>query len=327
MKFRTELLPVPSSPTIHHDHPILSIGSCFSDHILQKLNDHKFQTIIHPFGTTYNPLSMADQLKAISQERKYDVVDLEHRGDTWVSFDHHGMFSNTSAKEVLANIETQLNGASKLLNSYRWTFLSLGTAWAWFRSNKAVNNCHQFPDSDFDFRLLSIEEMYATMQVNLTDWQVKNPDNQIIITVSPVRHLRNGMVENNRSKARLIELAHLLAESIQRCTYYPSYELLLDDLRDYRFFDSTLTHPSQQAIEYIWEHFKATFISEHTKESLKAFESFKKALNHRPRVTSGSSFDAHLSGLEKKLNMWMQRWPNADWRSEKMRLNELIKLT
>lgn len=327
MKFRTEIPVSPFGQSIKHDHPILSIGSCFSDHILRKLETLKFQTDIHPFGTTYNPLSIADQLHAIAHQRRYEVVDLEKRGDTWISFDHHGSFSNTQAKEVISLIDDQLLPTSKKVGKYKWTFLSLGTAWAWFRDNKVVNNCHKFPDYHFDFRLLSIDEMLASLKPALQMWQARNPEVQIVITVSPVRHLRSGLIENNRSKARLIELAHTLANEVAQCSYYPSYELLIDDLRDYRFFDSTLTHPSEQAIEYVWEHFQATFINEHTMESLKAFESFRKALWHRPRVTSGASFDAHLKSMENKLHTWMQRWPYADWRDEKMRLNDLMKMS
>lgn len=326
MKFRTEVPVVPSDISIQHDHSILSLGSCFAEHIVDKLANAKFSVVNNPFGITYNPLSIADQLNAIQNGRKYDVVDLEKFNHEWVSFDHHGSFSAPTSKESLSKIEHELTLADKHLGKYRTTIISLGTAWAWFRNEKVVNNCHKLPEKEFDFRMLTIEEMTSSLGRALSHWQGANPDNRILLTVSPVRHLRSGFIDNNRSKARLIELAHSLCEITPNTEYYPSYELLLDDLRDYRFYDRSLNHPSEEAVEYVWEHFKSTYFSNSTIGTLEKFESFKASLFHRPRQTSGPAFDGHLQSLEKKFDAWVQRWPDADWSSEKRRWNELMKL-
>lgn len=326
MKFRTEIPVHPSDQSLKHDHPILSVGSCFAEHIVNKLSAYKFSVVNNPFGITYNPLSIAHQLNVIRKSQKYDVVDLEKFNHHWLSFDHHGSFSTSSSKETLERIENELAAADKHLGKYRTTILSLGTAWAWFRNDKVVNNCHKLPDSEFDFRMLSIEEMTEQLGEALAKWQRDNPDNRVIVTVSPVRHLRSGFEDNNRSKARLIEVAHSLAETIPNTEYYPSYELLIDDLRDYRFYDKTLTHPSEEAIEYVWEHFKATYFSNPTIDTLEKFESFRAALFHRPRQTSGPAFDGHLQALEKKFEAWVQRWPKANWSVEMKRWNELMKM-
>lgn len=326
MKFRTEIPPLKSERPIQHDDSILSLGSCFAEHMVEKLSAYKFNVVHNPFGTTYNPLSLADQLNAIRSSRTYDVVDLEKANSKWFSFDHHGSYSDSTAALALEKIEADLSEASSKTGKYTWTILSLGTAWAWFVEDKVVNNCHQLPESHFDFRMLEIDEMFEALQQAMEKWNEKNPENVFILTVSPVRHLRSGMVDNNRSKARLIELAHLLTENVTNSLYYPSYEMVMDDLRDYRFFDSSLTHPSSEAVEYIWEHFSNTFFTSHTKEMMNAYEGFRKALWHKPRQTSGPAFEGHLQSLEKKFMAWTQRWPEADWTPEKLRWNELLKL-
>lgn len=327
MKFRTELSPSPFSVSIKHDHPILSIGSCFANHVLEKLRDYKFPVQVNPFGTTYNPLSIADQLTAIHRKRLYDVVDLEKYRDSWISFDHHGSFASPTSKGAVDLISNRLESAQNKVGKYRWTILSLGTAWAWFKEGKVVNNCHQIPEREFDFRLLSIDEMHKALSTTISNWQESHPNHVFLITVSPVRHLRSGLMENNRSKARLLEVAHLLNDEFEFVHYYPSYELILDDLRDYRFYDHSLTHPSQQAIEYVWEHFQGTFFDSNTTNTLESFDGFRRALYHRPRQTSGPAFDGHLKSLEKKFEAWIQRWPDADWREEKLRWNELIRMS
>lgn len=255
------------------------------------------------------------------------MVDLEKFRDSWISFDHHGSFSSATSKGAIEQISTRLESAQKHLGDYRWTILSLGTAWAWFKDGKVVNNCHQLPDREFDFRMLSIEEMFQSLSASITKWQEAHSDHNFLITISPVRHLRSGLIENNRSKARLLEVAHLLTDSLDSVHYYPSYELVMDDLRDYRFYDQSLTHPSSQAVEYVWEHFQATFFDVNTTSTLESFNGFRKALFHRPRQTSGPAFDGHLKNLEKKFEAWIQRWPDADWQEEMERWNELMRLS
>lgn len=326
MKFRTEIPVIPSKHSLQYDHRILSLGSCFADHVVERLNNYKFNTTHNPFGTTYNPLSLADQLNAIRTHRSYSVVDIEKTDRGWVSFDHHGSFTHQKAQQTVEAIDESLTVASSSVGSYKWTILSLGTAWAWFLDNKVVNNCHHLPESHFDFRMLSIDEMTEILGSAIQKWNEANPENTVLITVSPVRHIRSGLIENNRSKARLIEVAHQLAEQLDKCVYYPAYELVLDDLRDYRFFEENLTHPSQQAVQYVWEHFQATFMNQHTMDVMESFEGFRKALYHRPRQTEGPAFTGHLQSLEKKFYAWVQRWPDADWEEEKRRWNELLNL-
>ncbi len=327
MRFRTEIPVTKHTSSLQHGQPVLSLGSCFAEHIVGKLLASKFQVVNNPFGTTYNPLSLADQLQAIANHRSYNVADLEkHRGQ-WLSFDHHGSFTRAHSKDAVDAIQDALEKGQSFNGNYRWTIISLGTAWAWFKDEKVVNNCHKLPESTFDFRVLEIDEMYRALDGALAKWTEKNPDVEILMTVSPVRHTRSGLIDNNRSKARLLELAHLLVEGRDNAYYYPSYELIVDDLRDYRFYDSSLTHPSPQAVEYVWEHFQASFFSNQTLDTLSAFESFRSSLFHRPRQTSGPAFDGHLQSLEKKFSAWVQRWPDADWTEEKLRWNELMKMS
>lgn len=326
MKFRTEIEAVPFERSLTHEDPAIALGSCFAEHITQRLLDNKFHWISNPFGITYNPLSIARQLHQIRNHSTFNVGDVHKSGSHWISFDHHGRFNAPTAAETIEKISDELNRAQELNGQYRWTTLSLGTAWAWFKEGEVVNNCHQWPDSEFDFRLLTVDEMTEALRESLVRWNQANPDNITFITVSPVRHTRSGLIENNRSKARLIEVAHALVEELPFVFYYPSYELILDDLRDYRFYDQSLTHPSAEAIQYVWEHFSASFFSEHTTDTILAFERFRQQLWHRPRQTSGSGFTSHLQALEKKLDVWEQRWPYASWEIEKRRLNELMRM-
>lgn len=291
-----------------------------------KMRSYKFNVVHNPFGTTYNPLSIADQLNAIRSQRRYDVVDLEKFSDQWISFDHHGSFAAATSSEAIELIGESMSNAVSGRGKYRRTIISLGTAWAWFREGAVVNNCHRLPERSFEFRMLSIEEMTTALSVSISRWQDLHPDHLFILTVSPVRHLRSGFEDNNRSKARLIETAHALAESLPGVIYYPSYELVMDDLRDYRFFDQSLVHPSTEAIQYVWEHFSGTFFDQHTLDTIAKFESFRKALWHRPGNTSSEAFKGHLQALENKFLAWVQRWPDADWTEEKRRWNELMRL-
>lgn len=326
MKFRTEIPLVETELSIQHEDAILSLGSCFAEHINDQLKENKFTIFSNPFGITYNPLSIADQLNAIRTDRQYDVVDLEKVGDHWLSFDHHGSFSKNSATEALDIMNASISKAHQKHGLYHYTILSLGTAWAWFLEDKVVNNCHQLPESTFLFRKLEIAEMVDQLGEAMKRWNQANPKNVFILTVSPVRHLRSGFIENNRSKARLIEVVHQLQELVPTSIYYPSYEILMDDLRDYRFYDSSLTHPSAEAIEYVWEHFSSSFFNDHTKDIIGKYAAFNKALWHRPKNTTGPAYEGHLQSLETKFFAWMQKWPDADWTIEKLRWNELLKM-
>ena len=292
MNFRTELH-IPASPwRITHKDKLLLLGSCFADTVGERFQSAGFDALVNPFGTLYNPASIAAILSRLFEPFEpfapFELLPFGSEG--WGSWMSHSLLSRPTREEALALHNQRLEEAAAQLRQATVLFVTFGTAWVYrlADTSEVVANCHHEPVSRFTRERLSVEEIVRLWQPLLKRLHAANPDLRVIFTVSPIRHLRDGAHDNQLSKSTLLlaveQLQHLSDASDQtpHAAYFPSYELLLDDLRDYRFYAEDLCHPSSVAASYIWERFSETWFDATTRDLIARVEELTKALHHRP---------------------------------------------
>lgn len=284
MTLRTELPLSKAHFNINYQTPMLGIGSCFVENIGQKLMERQLPFHQNPFGIVYNPLSMAAQLDVLTTEKRFVESDLVEINGLFHSWLHHGFYSDDIVFKTLNNINSSIDAARLFLKNTKHLFLTFGSATVYElkTTGETVANCHKAPPQYFNKKRLSTTEIVAAFLPILEKISTQIVDLQIIITVSPVRHLRDGLIENNLSKATLLLAADELTEKLPNVSYFPAYELIMDDLRDYRFFERDMMHPTAQAIDYVWQFFSETYFSEETKTVMREVEKIKAMQAHRP---------------------------------------------
>ncbi|MFN0032965.1 MAG: GSCFA domain-containing protein [Flavobacteriales bacterium] len=291
MSFRTELHFPPAPFSISHADSIVMQGSCFAENIGAWLNRYRFQANINSHGILFNPASITNALSDAIQECKYTQDDLLKVSEKFVSLNHHGKFSDANDDDCLLRINDSISNAHKDLKAATLLVITFGSAWAWrhIENDMIVANCHKMPQQQFRKELISsswIVNEYGNLIPKLKGY---NPKLKIIFTVSPVRYLRDGLVQNNLSKAQLITAVHELCSQFPDCFYFPAYELVTDDLRDYRFFKEDMLHPTAQAIEYVWKKFSAWCMAETSLRKMEAMEKHLLQLEHRPASAQGGN--------------------------------------
>ena len=281
--FRTELDITGRFPSIHHGKPIFLIGSCFSDNMGGLLNRYRFNTCLNPFGISYNPVSISKQLMRIVNDEDFHEEDFISCNGGWNSFDLHGSFLSLTPEEAQKKANESKNSARKVLSEASHLIITLGTAWVYrlISSGEIVNNCHKIRSDEFEKELLSVDQVSTSLEDALRSVKALNPSLEIVLTLSPVRHLKDGFQENSISKS-ILRLAIEQMVNGELAHYFPAYEIMMDDLRDYRFYDQDLVHPSNEAIEYIWTKFCRAIISEKSREWMEDIEKLNRALEHRP---------------------------------------------
>ena len=301
MDFHLEFTPRPFDVKINHQHNLLLIGSCFTEQIGSKLTAHKFSVLDNPNGILFNPVSISRSLNSYMENRQYGQEDLFYENECWNSWEHHSRFSHTEASICLQMINGSQNAAHAFLKKADWLLITLGSAFVYELENKnVVANCHKVPADKFNKRLLAVEEVVSDLQLMIEKLIAFNPAIKIIFTISPVRHLRDGFVENNRSKATLIHAVHQVLEKNGACLYFPAYELVIDDLRDYRFYAEDMVHPNYAATNYVWEKFIAACIDVPSQQLMKEIAVIVAAKNHKAfNPTSGQHKKFLQTNLEK----------------------------
>lgn len=283
--FRTTLSPAPAPFQIGHAHRLLLVGSCFTEHIGERLAGRKFAALTNPFGIVYNPLSMARCLERVSDgDQLFSEAELFENTGLWHSWQHHGRFSKPDKNEALEGINAAYRASAEHLKKADFLFLTFGTSdvFALRQTGQVVANNHKMPAAVFAPRRLSVSEMEEATRGVLQKLKSANAGLQVILTVSPVRHLRNGLVENQRSKAALVLACDKICSQLPYAHYFPAYELMLDDLRDYRFYAADMVHPSEVAVDYVWQFFSDTFFSEKTRHLCERIGKIRSAAQHRP---------------------------------------------
>lgn len=283
MKFRTEYESRPAAEKISPAIPAVLVGSCFSDNIGSRMLECGWEACVNPCGVLYNPLSISRILSlalATEEERIKEVRrSLTRRDDAVASWLFSGRFASSSATETEHRCLEGLENLSSALRSAGVLVITLGTAYVYFRNGEAVSNCHKYPEKEFTRRRLDPHECAAALRLALEEIHRRYPALRIILTVSPVRHLRDGFEGNSRSKAVLLLAAEELLD--RHITYFPAFEILTDDLRDYRFYADDLLHPSAAGIEYIWKKFTCTYLDNASRETLRRGLKQQRNANHR----------------------------------------------
>ncbi|MBG7630366.1 MAG: GSCFA domain-containing protein, partial [Bacteroidetes bacterium] len=258
MNFRTNIQLKAERNQIDYSSTLLLIGSCFSENISKKLAYHKFQTHSNPFGILFNPIAIENFITNAINKTAYTERDIFQLNERWHCFDAHSDLSATDKNELINNLNEAITNTNQHLSESSHIIITLGTAWMYrfIETDTIVGNCHKVPQKKFLKELLTIEDIVASLENICTLIKDLNPSANILFTVSPVRHLKDGFVENAQSKAHLISAIHQVINEKNQLFYFPSYEIMMDDLRDYRFYASDMVHPNQTAIDYIWEQFK-----------------------------------------------------------------------
>ena len=300
MKFRTEIAISPSANKIDQHHKIFSIGSCFATEMAHRLGRIGVATLSNPLGVVYNPLSVCSVLERVAELREVRAEELHRRDDVWFSYHTHGDFDAPDAAEVVGRINSAISKAHTALAEADWLVVTLGTAWVYEREGEVVANCHKMPAGEFVRRRLSVEEVASALS-KVAD---RFADKHIILTVSPIRHLSDGLADNSLSKAVLRVAADAVASLKANVSYFPAYEILLDDLRDYRFYAADMIHPTDVAVEYVWERFVECYLSDEACALGEKFASVSAGLMHRPlhpESTEWSKFKSRMLGRAKEL--------------------------
>lgn len=262
------------------------LGSCFTENIGNRMADLKYKVEINPFGILYNPVSIANGLEILLQKKEFTRGDLVQANGLFHSFYHHGRFSGLNEKDTLDKINSSIKQAAVFLRNTDFLFLTFGTAWVYRyrKSGEIVSNCHKIPSGEFERERLSIAEIVERYKQLLSDLKELNPGMKIIFTVSPVRHWKDGAVENQRSKAfLLLAIDELISKSEKGfCNYFPAYEIMMDELRDYRYYTEDMIHISETAVNHIWEKFEDCLIEKESRQIAKQVQKIIKAYNHRP---------------------------------------------
>lgn len=295
------------------EQPGLVLGSCFATHIGGWLRDGKMPVCVNPFGVLYNPASIAQALGRLASDELFSDDGLFEHNGLWHSFAHHGDFSGTDKDAVLAAMNAALGAGATALKEADYLMLTLGTAWVYERQGSVVANCHRLPAREFVRRRLSVAETVELLAAQIERW----PEKQVLLTVSPVIHRGDGLVENQLSKASLIVAAHELAARFPgRVHYFPAYEIVTGELRDYRFYAEDMCHPSPLAVEVVRERFAASLLAPEAEELLAAAGELRRAMAHRPLHPDGLEYAAFRAKMRQKTESLQRRYKNADFSEE-----------
>ena len=309
--FSTQIDIPHSAVEITYNDRILTLGSCFAENIGTKLQEAFFLTFINPFGVMYNPMSVAQGIRHLLSEKEFTAADLFQSGSLWNSLAHSSTFSAVTADEALQKINSRLQAARYFLHETNVMMITLGTAWVFelVDTRKIVSNCHKLPASRFTRRRLSVDEIINEFTEVFGLLRNSYPGLKFIFTVSPIRHWKDGAHENTVSKSTLHLALDALEKQFDFVHYFPAYEIMMDELRDYRFYASDMLHPSDVAVDYIWQRFGDTYFSSETLNLIKELERLRADLNHRPLHPETEEYRLFQLSVEKKKNGLIQDYP------------------
>lgn len=328
-RFRTAIeLPI-KEHSISHRNNMLLAGSCFAGNIGSKLAERKFNIGINPFGVLYNPLSISTMLMRIIDGKQFtdESPEIFEYNGKWHSILHHSDFSRNTKEELLETINYVIKDSHARANSCGTIIITFGTAYTYTRNSDGIvaGNCHKLPAKEFTRRLLSIDEIVDCTSQTIERYRQVNHGIKFIFTVSPIRHLRDGAHDNQKSKATLLLAIDKLQELYPDNTlYFPAYEILLDELRDYRFYADDMTHPSHVAVEYIWECFEKSYFDTVTLKLNEEIEGIIRATGHRPFDACSDGYMSFLRNLLKKIEAIEEKYPYLDFENEKTQCNTLL---
>ena len=319
MDFHTRVELPKDLPLLTHDVQIMLMGSCFAENVGILLRKNKLNVGINPYGILYNPLSAATVIREIANGKVYTEEDLFEYREYWHSRMHHGSFSAATPEKALLQINSRLKEASSRFPTLEYLMLTWGTAFVYRQKENGniVSNCHKQPESCFDRRILSVDEIVQTYASLLTELAEQNPKLKIVATVSPIRHIRDGFHANQISKSTLLlALDQLQRQFSDRLFYFPSYEIVMDELRDYRFYAEDMLHPSNVTLEYLWKRFSEVFFSPETELINIDVSSIYKDLSHKPYHPEAEDYQRFLKQIVLKIERLTRKYPYLDFKNE-----------
>jgi len=327
MELRTTFSFEPSARKITYSDPVMFIGSCFATSIGSQLEDGRMPVMINPAGTVYNPVSVCNTLDSITGGKKYGSDDLYNYNGTWISFDHYTDFSSGTPEGILKKINNKSAEALKFISSAGFLFITFGTArvFRWIRSGKIVSNCHKIPASEFTHELLSVDEITALWTHQLDKLRSHYPGLQVVFTISPVRHWKDGAHGNQVSKSVLFLAVEELLHHPSKPTYFPAYELVMDDLRDYRFYEDDMLHPSAKAIDYIWEAFCRCYFDSTTISLWMEVAKISRAVSHRIHTDSKDQVIKFAENMIHRIDTITGRNPGLNLKKEREYFTGLLR--
>nr|WP_288936152.1 GSCFA domain-containing protein [uncultured Allomuricauda sp.] len=310
MKLQTTILLEKASNPIDYQSRLLLMGSCFVENMGEKLNYFKFQQFQNPFGILFHPLAIENLIQRAIARKMYQQSEIFEQDGIWRCFDAHSELRSAFSDELLRLLNLRLEETKKSLETSSHIIITLGTAWVYEHqtSGKIVANCHKVSQKQFTKKLLSLGEIEGSLDHILKLIQKVNPKAQIIFTISPVRHLKDGFVKNQRSKAQLITALHQIING-HNVPYFPSYEIMMDELRDYRFYGKDMVHPNELAVDYIWERFKWVWISKKIYPVMHEVDAVQKGLLHRPFNPDSEAHQKFKTSLGTKITYLQERYP------------------
>jgi hypothetical protein len=316
------------NPKIRYTDPILMAGSCFAEHISSKLARYKYDIVSNPFGILYNPVSLAVSLDRIARLQFYHEDELVQQDGLYHSMDHHGVFSGKDKDAVLEKINKTLQAAHEHLKKTKVVCISPGTSkvYRYSRTSEIAGNCHKIPQAEFSYEQLTLHQCEAALEKIHASLQQLAPAAKIIWTVSPVRHLKDGLVENQRSKATLILAISDFLQNHPGSDYFPAYEIMMDELRDYRYYNRDLVHPSTVSVDIIWEKFCDGYLDPQDTSFHASIEKIKRAMEHRFLHDDQEAIRAFAKAQLNNIDQLSKQFPDLNWQKERLHFFEFIDL-
>lgn len=316
MQFRTQIPLSKSNNPIDYNSKVLSFGSCFAENMADKFDYFKFQNETNPFGIIFNPVSIEKVIERTVHENWFTEKDVFFHNERWHSFEAHSDLSNSDRQELLETLNKAISETNKQLKEATHIIITYGTSWIYrsLESDEIVANCHKVPQKQFLKELLSVETIQKNIQNTISLIQNINPNVNFIFTISPVRHIKDGFAENQLSKSHLFAAVHQVLKThnskLITQNYFPSYEIMMDELRDYRFYTEDMLHPNPVAIDYIWHKFSENYMTAESLSLMQEVDEIQKSLRHRSFNPESEQHKKFLTKLQQKINALGEKWPN-----------------
>lgn len=316
MQFRTQIPLSKTNNPIDYNSKVLSFGSCFAENMADKFDYFKFQNETNPFGIIFNPVSIEKIIDRTVEEKWFTEKDVFFLNERWHSFDVHSDLSNSDRQELLETLNKAISQTHKQLKEATHIIITYGTSWIYrnLESEQIVANCHKVPQKQFSKELLTVDAVEKSIQNTINLIQTFNPVINFIFTISPVRHIKDGFAENQLSKSHLFAALHQVLKThnsqLITANYFPSYEIVMDELRDYRFYGEDMLHPNAVAIDYIWHKFSENYIAVNAISIMNEIEQIQKSLRHRSFNPESEQHQKFLAKLQQRINILGEKLPH-----------------
>lgn len=315
MNFQTQIPIQKSDFPIDYTSKVLSLGSCFAENMAEKFEYFKFENVVNPFGIIFNSVSLEKLIVRSIHKKYFTANDIFYHNESWHCYEVHSELSNPSKEEFLKNLNKLIDSTNWHIEKATHFIITLGTSWIYrhIESNKIVANCHKVPQKQFVKEILSVAQIETSLKNIIAEIQSVNPKCNFVFTISPVRHIKDGFVENNLSKSHLISALNTSNFQFPTFNYFPSYEIMMDELRDYRFYAEDMLHPNQTAIDYIWIKFFENYVDEKEFGTMQQICDIQKALHHRPFNPNSESHLKFLDNLNQKISQIKKILPHIQF--------------